>query len=163
MAKLSKEGKLYLKDYLILDQAREEANKFLDAIVEKVYDNVQAKELEANNFTIELFQSQSFKGQLQLQFRSLEDNDFFSKEKVDMYIVYRDVRNSKNLPSTKAAKVFVYISDEAEDVKEKLDDDVYKSEIVEFDLSSSDHTAEKVTEAIINQFNQLKDLVGQLL
>ena len=162
MAKLSKEGKLYLKDYLILDRAREEANKFLDAIVEEVYDNLQTKELEANNFTIELFQSQSFKGQLQLQFRSLEDNDFFRKEKVDIYIVYRDVRNSKQLPSTKAGKVFVYISDEAEDLKEKLDEDVYKSTIVEFDLSNSSQTAEEVTEAIINQFNQIKDLLSQL-
>lgn len=162
MGKLSKEGKLYLKDYLILNRARDEANKFLDAIVEEVDKRLQAEDLAADDFKIEVWQSQSVKGQLQLQFRSEKDSDLLRKDKVDLYLVYRDVRNTKNLPSTKAAKIFVYIPDEAAKLKEELADDVYKSKVVEFDLSSSDHTAEEVTAAIIDKFNQIKKLLSQL-
>jgi hypothetical protein len=107
---------------------------------------------------------------MQINFLSLKDKELFRKDKVDVKIIYKDIRNTIDLFSPTSVKVYVdspTIASELEEElrklsKQELDRDIYEAEVVEFDSDSSSQIAGKVAEQILDQCNLLRNLIKKL-
>jgi len=172
MEKLSEAGKLYLKDYLVLDQARKDLHRFLNAVVDEVYEIISEEkdDLSSEEFKLKLWKNQSSKGHMQIQFLCLKDKELFRKDMVDLYIIYKDIRNTTDLESSASVKVHLYSPAVASKLEEKLrklsieelGKDIYEAERIEVDLDSSSQTAENIAEYILDQCNLIRNLIKEL-
>ncbi len=172
MEKLSEAGKLYLKDYLVLDQVRKDLNRFLNTVVNEIYEIIleETDDLSPEGFKLKLWKNKSSKGHMQVKFLSLKDRKLFRKDRGDLYIIYKDIRNTTDLSSPASVKVYVHsptIASELEEElrglsRQELDRDIYEAEVVEFDSDSSSQIAEKVAEQMLDQCNLLRNLIKKL-
>lgn len=168
MERISEAGALYLNDYQILTEARKEVERFLNSIVEEVYNIIlnEKEKLDTNNFRISLWNNQSSKGHMRVEFISLKDDNIFRKDKADLHIIYKDIRNVDRIQPT-SAQIVVWspnVSSKLEnDLRalsvEKLGEDIYNPLVVEFDLNNSISTAEKIAREIFSK----GDLINQLI
>lgn len=172
MERLSEAGVLYLKDYQILTEARNEVERFLNSIVEEVYSMVSndIDNLRLDNFKTHIWENQSSKGHMQIHFISLEGDGLFRKNKVDLYIIYKDIRNTDRISPT-SGDVFVWSPAVASKLEEtlvnlsieKFGKNIYQPTTVEFDLNNSIHTAENIVKEIFNKYNLIEELVKEIV
>lgn len=171
MEKLTEAGKLYLCDYQILTEARKEVERYLNSVVEEVYSIIskETDDLSSNDFRIYLWENQSSKGHLEVQFICSNDNSIFRKSKADIYIIYKDIRNT-NLLSPVSSKVFTWSPTVASKLEkilrksslEKFGEDLYKPVIIELDINSSTQAADKIAREILKRCNFVINLLQSL-
>jgi len=171
MKRLSEAGVLYLRDYQILTEARNEVERFLNSIVEEVYSIVsnEIDNLSLDNFNTHIWENQSSKGHMQIQFICLKDNGLFRKNKPDLYIIYKDIRNTDRI-SPVSGDVFVWSPAVASKLEktlmnlsiEKLGKNIYQPTTVEFDLNNYIYTAENIAREIFNKYNLIVKLVKEI-
>lgn len=169
MRKISEAGALYLKDYQVLTEARREVEKYLNSIVDVVYKIIsdEKNSFSFKDFKINLWQNQSSKGHLEVQFINLEDTNLLRKDKIDIYIIYKDIRNADDI-DTSSGKVFVWSPNLALKLEnylrelsiEKFGEDIYTPTIIEFDLNDSIETAETISKEVLNKAKLINKLIA---
>lgn len=172
MERISEAGILYLNDYQILTEARKEVERFLDSIIDEVYNILtnDKQSFDSNNFSMHIWKNQSSRGYMEVQFKNLRDGNLFRKDKVDLYIIYKDIRISDDIHPN-SVEITVWspnVASVLEDVlkrisTEKLGFDIYKPTIVEFDFNNSIASAEKIAREIFNKTDLIEKLVGEIL
>ena len=171
MEKLTEAGKLYLYDYQILTEARKEVERYLNAVVEEVY-NIISKEIDdlsSSGLKIHLWENQSSKGHMSLQFICLNNDCIFRKGKADIHIIYKDIRNT-DLLSPVSSKISTWsptVASKSESILRKLSiekyrEDIYEPKIIELDLNSSTQAADEIAREILNRCNMLVSLIQSL-
>lgn len=169
MEKLSEEGKLYLKDYLILEEARNDANRFLNTIIERVYSLVENEkdDLNTDNFRLVLWENKTTRGQMSVRFGAIKDINLFRKDLFDVFLRYRDIRNTTDLSSARKIKLYLYspaVSSKLENKLQELSEreygeNIYDPQIIKINLDSSQQSAEKIAEIILNKCMQIINLL----
>ena len=169
MERITEAGSLYLNDYQILTEARKEVERFLNSIVDEVYNILMSgkENLDSNNFSIHIWQNQSSKGHLQIEFKNLRDDEVFREDKVDLYIIYKDIRNLDDIKPN-SAEVSVWSPNVASKLEnhlralsiKKLGEDIYKPAVVGFDLRNSISTAENIAREIFNKGDLINKLIS---
>jgi len=174
MEKLTEPGRLYLKDYLILEEARKDMERFLNSVVDEAYDLIEEEleDLAPENFTLDIWQNESNKGQLYLRFKCIDNNktDLFRQDKSDITIKYRDIRNTMDLSDPTFIKVFVGSPTVASDVESKLKKlssekynyDVYQPKYLRLNLDNSSKSANLIRDEILNKCNYIRKLINSI-
>lgn len=171
MERISDAGVLYLEDYQILTEAKNEVERFLNAIVEAVTTSMRSEEdnLCSDHFAACIWKNQSSLGHLEVIYENLQDNHMFRKEKVDLYIIYKDIRNVDDI-APNAAKVYVWSPKVASKLEQRLrklslekwGEDLYEPTIIDFDLKNSVSTAEKIVNEMINKNDMIEKLMREI-
>ncbi|MDY0236315.1 MAG: hypothetical protein RBR71_09815 [Gudongella sp.] len=172
MERISEAGVLYLNDYQILTEARKEVERFLNAIVDEVYNIIvnETDKISSDNFSTNIWQNQTAKGHLEVQLIGLKENSIFRKDKADLYIVYKDIRNIDDIEPN-SGKITVWSPNVASKLEKSLGsvsmkslgEDIYQSTIVEFDLNNSMSTAEEIAREIFNKYDLIEKLITEIL
>jgi len=113
MTKLTEAGALYLKDYYILTEARDEMEKYLDRVLSVVHFKLvdMMQELTDDITKWSVWNNQSSPGYMQISTQLLKgDSNIRRIGKTDVYVVYRDVRHSSRIkePYSVELKVTTY-------------------------------------------------------
>ena len=140
MEKLSEAGRLYLKDYSILEEARKDMVRYLNAIVDETYDlvNEEIDDMAPEGFEMHTWKNDSSKGVMHASFRCISDIEFFRKDKMDLKVFYRDIRRAKDLSDPKFIKIYLAspkIASDLEDTlrnfaKDRIDENIYEPEYI---------------------------------
>lgn len=172
MEKLSEAGKLYLKDFLILEEARKDMERYLNAVVEEAYElvNEEVADLAPEGFKIKVKEVETTKGQLYVHFKCLEDYEVFRKNRVDMKVDYRDIRKTSDLSDPTFTKIYSKSPKIASDLESKMRDlsenkfdvNIYKPEYVRLDLGNSSKSADKISEKVLDKCNLIRKLIESL-
>ncbi|MGM0549309.1 MAG: hypothetical protein ACQER0_08575 [Bacillota bacterium] len=172
MEKLSEAGKLFLEDYLVLNEAKNDVDRYLNTVVRKVHDIIleQLDDFTSEDLRLNIWENKSTRGRLQVRFESLTEHELFRKNKYDLYIMYRDIRNATDLFTNNSVKLYLYspaVVSNLEDTlirlsQEKLDYNIYNKKVIELDLNSSTQTAEKIAEEIFDMINIIKNLLNEI-
>lgn len=172
MEKLSEAGKLFLKDYLVLNEAKNDVDRYLNTVVRKVHDIIleQLDDFNSKDLQLNIWENKSTKGRLQIRFKSLTEHELFRKNKYDVYIMYRDIRNATDLFTNNSIKIYLHspaVVSNLEDTlkklsQEKLNYNIYTQKIINLDLDSSTQSAEKIAEEIFAMINIIKELLNDI-
>ena len=172
MEKLTEPGRLYLKDYLILEEARKDMERFLNSVVDEAYDLIEEEleDLAPENFTLKPWKGESQNGKLHINFicKNNYDLSFFRENKIDIRIIYRDIRNTMDLNDPTFIKIFISSPTVASDVGSKLknmsleeyDINIYKPKYLKLDLDNTLNSAEMVKEEMLNKCNEALKLIS---
>lgn len=110
MKKLSEAGKLYLQDFYILNEARNDASVFLDAVMSQAYQDLlrEIRDLPAPGepFTWKVWKSETNPGVLEVWPSAKKDIIPFGKGREDLYVICRDVRRGE-LDNTNCISVVI--------------------------------------------------------
>jgi len=170
--KLTEPGRLYLKDYLILEEARKDMERFLNSVVDEAYDLIEEEleDLAPENFVLDLWQNESTKGQLYIRFKSSNDTNFdlFRANKSDITIKYKDIRNTIDLSDPIFVKIFAESPTVASGVEDRLknmsleeyDNDVYQPKYLRLNLDNSSKSAELIRDEVLNKCNYIRKLIN---
>lgn len=171
MEKLSEAGVLYLTDYQILNEAKKEVERYLNSVVEEVNTIVSSRveELTTDKIKVNLWENQSSKGHIDVYFASLTDSALLRRDKADIYVVYKDIRNLDNNSPT-SARVSVWTPNVASKFEkvmkkkslDKLEMDIYESVIIEFDLSNSMDTAQRIADEMLSKCETIVSLLEEI-
>lgn len=173
MEKLSEAGRLYLKDYTILEEARKDMIRYLNAVVEEANEliNEEIEELAPEGFRVSTKKVKASKGKLFIRFECLEDYKGFRKNKVDISVSYRDIRRTSDLSDSTFTKIYSNTPKIASDLEskmrslseEKFGVDIYKPEYVNLNLDNSSKSAEEIKENILDKCNKIRKLINELI
>jgi len=111
MERLSKAGKLYLKEYYILKEAESDVNNYLNEIVEKTYQQLlEKKELipVPKHFSWNLWKNQASPGIMQIYPVAPREVSTFEKDKIELILQYSDVRHESKLTETDAVSIGIH-------------------------------------------------------
>lgn len=172
MEKLSEIGKLYLKDYLVLDEAKKDMDRFLDTVIGKT-EKILVKEfesLEPDGFAINVVERESKKGYMSVHYKCLESKKHFRKDSVVLRIIYRDVRLATDLTDPTCVKIYLDTPKVASEVEEKLreisqyrgDGNFYETKFVKLSLDDSKKSAEEIAAYILGKGEKIKRLFSEI-
>ncbi len=111
MERLSKAGKLYLKEYYLLKEAESDVNNYLNEIVEKTYQQLlEKKELipAPKHFSWNLWKNQASPGIMQIYPVASREFYTFKKGKSELILQYLDVRRESKLTETDAVSIEIH-------------------------------------------------------
>lgn len=172
MSKLSNGGKLYLKDYEVLEEVRGEVNSFLDFLIDglkEIFDR-EIENLSTDLFEMYVFSHQSKKGYFELAFRNKKTFESSKEGKVALRIIYRDIRHDNDINPNQGS-ISVDSPKLAADIKSKLSKistkrnviDIYESSTVDFDLDNGLETIRIIQENILEVYEELMGCVNELV
>lgn len=172
MEKLSEAGKLFLKDYLVLNEAKNDVDRYLNTTVRKVHDIIleQLDDFNTEYLQLNIWENKSTRGRLQIRFKSLIEHELFREDRYDIYIMYRDIRNATDLFTNNSVKIFLHSPAAVSNLKDsliklsqkKLGYNIYNKKIILLDLDSSTQSAEKIAEEIFDMINIIKELLKDI-
>ena len=173
MEKLTEAGRLYLADYNILEEARKDMNRYLNAVVDEAYEllNEEIDEMAPEHFEMFTWQNNSSKGIMHASFRCISDIKIFRKGKLDLKVNYRDIRKAKDLTDPKYSKIYLRTPKISSDLEDKLrslsqaeiGEDIYRADLVRLDYDSSSKTADDIKENILEKCNIIRKLIIKLI
>lgn len=171
MMDLSETGKLYLESYTILEEARQNMenylNDILDNIEKQLEEDIKSQDKSVDRFKLELYNNQTNRGQISLDFRRIDQHAIFRKGKTDLYIKYEDFRINRELKDgqVKISLKSPNISKSVEDIinkkgKELLNTDLYNPIII--DIKNKDNAYEEIYEIIDELYNNVLSIIENL-
>jgi len=171
MERLTEAGSLYLNDYQILDEARKEVDRYLNSVVEEVNNIVSAEipNILTEKYKINVWENKSSKGHFEVQFICMYDTSIMRRDKVDLSLIYKDIRNEYNINSA-SAKVYLYAPSIASKLEnrlsklseEKIGENIFQQSIIEFDLNNSLSTAMKISSEMLNKTKSVVSFLEEL-
>ncbi len=111
MEKLSQAGRLYLKDYYIINEAQKDLFAYLNTIQENVYNNLVDRKNEIpvpDGFVWNTWMSKSNPGILSIWPASDKDIKVFRKGKAELSLDCKDVRHDNNLTSNDSVSLYIH-------------------------------------------------------
>lgn len=171
MESLSKAGLLYLKDFVILNQARKDVDEYLNDVVEQVYGNVRSLKgsVIIQGFDWGVWQNKSTRGHLEINITAKDNIKGFRKDKPDVYIMYNDIRCSSKITDPLSVQVNIWSPSIANGLKRELsiiskkllDKDIYESTYIDLNVESSSESSERIMSSIIQKFNELSMVIDE--
>ena len=172
MEKLTEAGRLYLNDYSILEEARKDAIRYLNAVVEETYElvNEEIEDMAPEGFEMYTWKNDSSKGVMGTSFRCVSEIIYFRKDKVDLTMNYKDIRRAKDLSDSKFIKIYLTSPKIASNLEERLrefaeeriGEDIYSSDFIRLNYDNSSQTAEELSEKILDKCNTVRELIIDL-
>ena len=185
--KLSQAGKLYLKEYYILNEAHKDVVDFLNQIQRTIYDNIIERKKEipiTDGFEWKIWMSKASPGYLELWPEPNKDYSMFQKGKNEINIACRDVRHDTNLDTTASVSLTIRctnafkrkINNFEESIVSSATAAASKYEVkldfrqrynfrtqVSINLEDALESAKSITDAIINCCMAMNDFIGVLI
>lgn len=170
MERLTDAGNLYLNDYQILNEARKEVDRYLNAVVDSVYEMLKS---ENYNFSTDLFKvnirnNESSKGNLNMSLRYLKDGAILKKNKINFNITYKDIRHEDRIQPTEC-RIYLWspVDTNLKNIisplaLEKLGKDIYNPTMLELDLSNSTNAAEAAKDIIVGIYEDIMLLTSEI-
>lgn len=124
MPKLTEAGALYLKDYYILTEAREEMEKLVNEVLSAVFFKLDEMKQELTDVITKwsIWRNQSSPGYMEIQLQLLKgDPNIRRIDKTDVYIVYRDVRHSPRIKEPYSVELKVTTPGQAESLRQNIE------------------------------------------
>lgn len=167
--KLSEAGKLYLEDYILLEQAKADVDQFLNSLAETVYDRLKM-EIDVYGelpYTGRAWLNQSTKGRIDLDVMTSDENTILRPNKADISIIYKDIRHYTKLTSSATIRISVWTPDVAKSVRQHLEvlcarkeiESCYQDQIVAVDLDDLQSTADEIVGVMMSKFTSIVDLL----
>lgn len=174
MAKLSEAGALYLKDYYILTEAREEMESYLDKVLlagySKLADMVQ--ELTDDTTKWGVWRSQSPMGYMQIGVQVLLGEFGGSRKgRSDVFVAYRDVRHTTRITDPLSVEIGVAVHGQSKLLGQEIERrslNMLGSNIIGYQYpglipESSDESADNVFETIQDICMKLKKIIDAIV
>lgn len=171
--KITEAGKLYLKDYYILNEARKEMAEYLNAILEAVEAKLDKMRVEFSNenYKWDYWRNKTTYGEFEFQFTPLIDLPHFRKSKCDLFIKIYDVRITSHLTNTCAIKMRVKVRKTNKELWQSMGqrqcryavDNILVDQDIELDMESSDQDAESIIESISEEVYTINQMIDELV
>ncbi|MCD8503244.1 MAG: hypothetical protein LRY71_18305 [Bacillaceae bacterium] len=172
MTKLSNAGKLYLDEFYILTEAKKELDRYLDMVVDQVYQELKSKETLYSNshFQWSVWQNKSTKGRIDVEFKVKEKISYFREGKADLYIIYKDIRHTNSLQNPASVRISLWTPAAANGVKEEVQqmslklhqENLYNPMFLELDLEDSQETATRMAECILDRSKMIFTVLEEI-
>ncbi|WP_138418627.1 hypothetical protein [Aquibacillus sediminis] len=107
MNHLSGSGKLYLKEYYALKYAENTVNTFLDNLLNDTYQYIVAR-LPKNVNHYSWSANQAKQGRMELYPHFSSNHGIFAGDKVELSVLYRDVRDYDHMEKTASIRLSIY-------------------------------------------------------
>ena len=192
MEKLSQVGRLYLKEYLILNEAMEDVFAFLNLIQENIYKNLldRIDEIPTTDyFAWKTWYSKSKPGSISVMPESMRDIavgeiGVFRKGKQEISLSCRDVRRDKRIATTDSLSIIIGTNNTIRRKLRYLNQGLLSSAVsaaagyevplnfmkrtnyyslVPINLDDAGESAELVTDALINCCIAINDFISVLV
>lgn len=163
-----------MKDYYILNEARDEMEKYLDEVLSAVYLQLVdvTQELEDDIVKWSLWRNQSSPGYLEIGLQLLKgDPNMRRIGKTDVYVVYRDIRRSSRIKESYSVELKVTTYGQAKLLRheiERLSLNMFDNNIIGYHYpslvpDSSDESADIIVEAAQDLFMKLRQIIGSIV
>lgn len=190
MKKLSEAGKLYLKDFYVLNEAQNDVFMFLNAVIDQVHKNLEERVKELSDqeglFAWEVWKNVTRPGRLWVWPSAKKELPPFRKSRDDLSILYCDVRREDKLSDTTSVSITIsctykfldslkkHVSPETLVQALKVADELgtaikvnktrvlYREEL-SLDLNSVSDSVDLATESIMERCEDLKEFVLQII
>lgn len=173
MTKITEAGALYLKDYYVLNEAKDEMDQFLNTVLATVHTKLaeELKELSDGTFQWVVKNNQSSPGYLQVNLLLPNGiHGFIRAGNVDVYIIYRDIRNTSRISEPKSIELTVTTSAQAKQLRAelmKMSEDVSEGALLghhypALDLSSSENSAETIVDKMLSLCVELRGMIEDI-
>lgn len=174
MAKLTEAGALYLKDYYILTEARDEMEKYLDKVLSAVHLKLvdMMQELTDDIIKWGVWSNQSSPGYMQIFIQLLKgDSSIRRIGKTDVYVVYRDVRHSSRIKDPYSVELNVTTYGQTKSLRqeiERLSLNMFGTNIIGYHYpslvpDSSDESAEIIFDTAQDLCMKLKKIINSIV
>lgn len=174
MAKLSEAGALYLKDYYILTEAREEMESFLDKVLLAVHLKLEGMVEGLTDETTKWseWKSQSPMGYMQIGVQVLQGEFGGSRKgRSDVFVEYRDVRHTTRIEDPLSVEIGVAVHAQSKLLGQEIERrslNMLGSNIIGYQYpglipESSDESADNVFETIQDICMKLKKIIDAIV
>ena len=173
--KMTKAGRLYLKDYYVLDEANSEMVEFLDDLLcrlELLFKEKQS-ELGNENYLWDSWKNKSTDGMIDFYMKPLAENipRYFRKGKEDITLRIRDVRATTELNRTSSVILELYTNKSSKELISSIhnaDPDFHNSEIlkdayIDLVLDNSEESATKIIQAAFILIHSVNKVLDELI
>ncbi|MGM0411002.1 MAG: hypothetical protein ACQEQF_09610 [Bacillota bacterium] len=171
MEKLSAAGKLYLKDYLTLEEARKDMERFLNSVLDEIK-NLFKEEIEGlvpEGFEINTWIRKNSKGAMSISYFCTGQIKYFREDSSDLHIVCKDIRVATDLTESTCVKINLQTPKVASDVENKLielsqvmyNENIYEPNYIRLDLNNSSNSAEKIVDQILKKCIRIKEMIAK--
>lgn len=171
--KMSEEGKLFLNDYYILNEAKRNMESYLNEVFNRLEYLFSLKNAEINTdlYKWESWRNKSTDGTIQFFIKPRIDITNMRKEKADIYIIVYDVRNTSELKNTNEVLVKLVTNKTNKaliQMLNKLNEDFHNSSLlksitINLSLENSEADADNIMETINSVFSETNNVVDKLI
>lgn len=187
MDRLSEAGRLYLKDYYILNEAQKDVFAFFNRVQDAIYQNMSERRDELptiNDFTWKTWFSKANPGRISIWPEPIRDISIFRKGKEELSLICRDARHDNNLASTDAISLIITSVNTLRRELKNIDNAILSSAVstaakhevnlcftkrtnfynaIPINLDDAIESAETVTEVILNYCIAINDFITVLI
>lgn len=170
MIKMTKAAELYLKDFHILSEAREELDLFLNHLVDQVYEILDAEResLNGNEYDWKIWKNKAKPGTMELYLSPTSSNiEPLRKNQTDIFVTYYDIRHTARIKNPMSIEIDVRCTRRAKQLRTILNKeslDLFDSEATVYYYPSI-HPAEidKTVDKIATQMLDCCQRINQIL
>lgn len=173
MERLSNAGKLYLNEYYILSEARTDLERYLDSVVDQVYQMLLSKENDftTSKFSWSVWQNKSTKGRIDVEFKAKGKLPFFREAKSDISVIYKDIRHFNKFTDPETIRISVWSPGTSKNVEQEIQQqglnnyqkNIYEEIYVKLNLEDSSEAAEKISEHIIEKSELIFSIINEIV
>lgn len=175
--KLSEAAKIYLSEYYILEQAKKNVDEFLNSVAEETYNYLNQNQeriiLSGIKWDIERFDPKKVKSKSKLRIKLIATNNNKETLTTDthfIYVIYKDVQNTIDLVNPHTVRIHAWTPNKYKEIREQIvtmnkdviKNDIYSKDFIQLDLNSTEKSAEKIADFIINKCKEINIVVKNL-
>lgn len=170
--KMTEAGKLYLRDYYILNEAKRDMDSYLNDIFDRLETLFQQKTTEINNnaYTWAYWRNKSTDGMIQFYVTPNEKIPNLRTGKSDIYLMVQDVRNTSELINAETVKIGMFANKTNKALiqafclinQEFNRSDKLKSQFFDIKLENSVRDSEDIMEILLSDFLMVNAALDQL-
>ena len=163
--KITEAGKLYLKDFYILNESRKDMEEYLDSILVFIEVHFKKIEMELNteNYRWNIWKNKSNSGEIQFEFYPKTEIKYLRKNKRDLWISICDLRIAGDLNNTFAAKMSINSHKSSKDIRDAMEKNIVEysgkhtlfDKTIDFRMESSEEDAHLIINAIMDEINRI--------
>jgi hypothetical protein len=171
--KITEAGKLYLKDFYILNESRKDMEEYLDAILVfiETHFNKKLTELNTDYYRWNIWKNKKNSGEIQLEFFSKSEIKYLRKNKIDLWISVCDSRTTGDLSDTFAVKMSVNSHKLSKNLRETIGKEIVEystkvtlfERIIDFKMKSSEEDANLIITAVIDEMDRIETFIDGLI
>ena len=171
MESMTRAAELYLEDYYILSEARSELDRYLDRMLEEVYDALSSETERLNDEESEwrIWRNKSSSGIIQLElFIKTPQFEFLRHKKSDIYVQYKDIRQTTRITTPKSVEISTFCTRLDKRLKQELNqrsNELFGLDLIGFrypaiDTENMDQTVEEVVRVMVESCQRINEIIN---